>query len=261
MKVRVNLIVFLFFIILFSDCTLQKRSYRDGYYFSRNKNHSKISESQISKQQNFKTPDLKTTFISQTSAANKISESSFSLPPLTPILKLKNKKPGIIAYDGCGDEITFKNGDEVKAKVLEINENEIKYKRCDNLDGPIIVVNKSEVFMIKYLNGSKEVFKDVTPKQNSIPANNNNNNIPFYYDNRQTSPLAIISLVMGILVFFTAAITAIPAIITGSIALHQINTKPNQYKGHSMATTGIVLGITAAIIALIIIFLIYAFAF
>lgn len=37
------------------------------------------------------------------------------------------------------DKILFKNGDEVMGKVLTINKTQVKYKRCDWLDGPTYI--------------------------------------------------------------------------------------------------------------------------
>ena len=34
----------------------------------------------------------------------------------------------------------------------------IKYKKWENLEGPVYNIDKKEVFMIKYSNGSKDVF-------------------------------------------------------------------------------------------------------
>ncbi|MDR1341738.1 MAG: hypothetical protein LBK18_00615 [Prevotellaceae bacterium] len=58
------------------------------------------------------------------------------------------------------DIITLKNGDEIKAKVQEIGISEVKYKKYDNLTGPVYTLLKAEIFMIKYENGKKDVFKD-----------------------------------------------------------------------------------------------------
>jgi hypothetical protein len=55
------------------------------------------------------------------------------------------------------DVIVLRSGDEIKSKVVEITPTEIKYKKFDNLEGPTIVILKSDVFMIKYENGTKEV--------------------------------------------------------------------------------------------------------
>ena len=56
------------------------------------------------------------------------------------------------------DIITTKSGDEIKAKIIEINPKEIIYKKFDYQAGPTIIISKSDVFMIKYPNGSKDVF-------------------------------------------------------------------------------------------------------
>ncbi|MDR1793141.1 MAG: hypothetical protein LBR36_06870 [Bacteroidales bacterium] len=62
------------------------------------------------------------------------------------------------------DIITLRNGEEVKAKVTEVSTTEIKYKSWTNLNGPIRTVPKTDVFMIKYENGEKELFEQKTTK-------------------------------------------------------------------------------------------------
>ncbi|MBY0425361.1 MAG: hypothetical protein K2Q22_06975 [Cytophagales bacterium] len=65
-------------------------------------------------------------------------------------------------------DVLFKlSGDEIKAKVNEIGEDVIKYQKFENLDGPVYTIKKSEVFMIRFANGSKEVFSS-SP---TVPAN------------------------------------------------------------------------------------------
>lgn len=61
------------------------------------------------------------------------------------------------------DVLLKRNGEEVQVKVQEIDSELIKYKRYDNLEGPLISIAKRDVFMIKYENGTKEVFKDTAP--------------------------------------------------------------------------------------------------
>ena len=74
------------------------------------------------------------------------------------------------------DIITLKNGDDIQAVVQEIDEVDIKYKKYENLDGPIYILKKTNVFMIRYANGSKDVFSDVAPplrqEENQHPINN-----------------------------------------------------------------------------------------
>lgn len=57
------------------------------------------------------------------------------------------------------DEITLRSGDVVKAKVTEVGTDAIVYKKYDNLSGPSYTIKKSEVFMVKYENGTKDVFE------------------------------------------------------------------------------------------------------
>ncbi|MCX6210807.1 MAG: hypothetical protein NTZ59_15215 [Bacteroidetes bacterium] len=57
------------------------------------------------------------------------------------------------------DIITKLNGEEIKAKVLEVNQTTIKYKKFEFITGPDYTISKSEVFMIKYENGTKDIFK------------------------------------------------------------------------------------------------------
>ncbi|MBP7809169.1 MAG: hypothetical protein KA163_07750 [Bacteroidia bacterium] len=63
------------------------------------------------------------------------------------------------------DIIMKHDGDEIKSKIVEINESQIKYKRFDYLEGPTIVVSKASVFYIKYENGKKEVFEKANEKK------------------------------------------------------------------------------------------------
>ncbi|MBI4645517.1 MAG: hypothetical protein HY738_02710 [Bacteroidia bacterium] len=67
------------------------------------------------------------------------------------------------------DIIVLKNGDEVKAKVMEVGIDSIKYKAFNNLEGLPVSISKAEIFMIKYENGSKESFKQtIVAKQETI---------------------------------------------------------------------------------------------
>ncbi len=64
------------------------------------------------------------------------------------------------------DFIILRSGDEIKAKVLEINDRKIDYKRFTNINGPTYHLNKSEIFMIKYESGDKDIFN---ASQSNVP--------------------------------------------------------------------------------------------
>ncbi len=56
------------------------------------------------------------------------------------------------------DIIHKKNGTKIKAKIIEIGTDKIKYKRFDFQDGPDYTILKKETDYIEYENGKKDVF-------------------------------------------------------------------------------------------------------
>lgn len=81
------------------------------------------------------------------------------------------------------DIILLKNGSELKAKVLEINPLQIKYKMFSNINGPTYVVNKSDVVRITYEDGTADVFQivDNTKKTEKTPLDFDPNVIRFHF--------------------------------------------------------------------------------
>ncbi len=75
------------------------------------------------------------------------------------------------SYTYSQDIIVQRNGEEINAKVLEINQNVITYKNWANINGPTYSTAKSEIFMIKYANGTKDVF-EANPLNNNNPTSN-----------------------------------------------------------------------------------------
>ena len=59
---------------------------------------------------------------------------------------------------------------EIKAKILEIEEHIVKYKKFEFLDGPSYTINKSEVFMIIYKNGTRETFEAKAVEVKTAPS-------------------------------------------------------------------------------------------
>ncbi|MFR3328886.1 MAG: hypothetical protein ACLTSL_01750 [Odoribacter splanchnicus] len=61
------------------------------------------------------------------------------------------------------DVIVKKNGDEIQAKVLTVSGSEVGYKKWSNQEGPTYTLSRQEIFMIKYINGDKDVFNTDVP--------------------------------------------------------------------------------------------------
>ena len=68
------------------------------------------------------------------------------------------------------DLLTRRNGEEIGVKILEITPELVKYRRADNLDGPLISVLKTDVFMIRYANGTREVLNPPAAGAPLLPA-------------------------------------------------------------------------------------------
>lgn len=63
------------------------------------------------------------------------------------------------------DQIITKKGQEISSKVLEISLTTIRYKKAENLNGPIYNIDKNDVLVIKYQNGTKQVINESQTNQ------------------------------------------------------------------------------------------------
>ena len=64
------------------------------------------------------------------------------------------------------DVITKKSGEDIQSKILEVGQTEIKYKKFDNQNGPTFTILKSEVLMVRYENGTKDIFNEEKKSEN-----------------------------------------------------------------------------------------------
>lgn len=87
-----------------------------------------------------------------------------------------------IVYAGCiysQDLIITKKSERIEAKVVEIGESTVKYKKWTYQEGPNYTILKSEISSILYQNGDVEVFTDNTDRstqpsvQPAVPSREN----------------------------------------------------------------------------------------
>jgi hypothetical protein len=77
----------------------------------------------------------------------------------------------LIYNSATGQDIIYRNdGTEIKSSVIEITIDVVKYKNFEQSDGPIRNVLISDVFMIIYKDGTREVFK-VKNEEEKKPVN------------------------------------------------------------------------------------------
>ena len=244
--------------IIFSSCSVEKRKYFSGYNIQWNKNHQRTtnienekSDVSIQTEQSVitrneaisplalrlrllraKNPrnDEHNNELELTASNNKNSDFGFTNSDLKKHPKIHHS-PFTIHHsikDSC-DVIILKNGNEIKAKVLEIGVKEISYKNCDNISGPTISVAKPDVFMVKYTNGTRDVFAS---NETQISPTGSNTNAK-----KTTNGLAVASLVTAILV------NGVLAIVLGIMAQRQIKENPEKYDGMGIAKAGVIVGI------------------
>jgi hypothetical protein len=66
------------------------------------------------------------------------------------------------------DIITTKTGEDIQAKVIDVTNDEVRYKKFDDQTGPIITISTLNLLIIRYENGSKDIF---TAPQTAVSPN------------------------------------------------------------------------------------------
>jgi hypothetical protein len=258
MKKTILLINIGILLLLIQSCSITKRHYLPGYSVEWKKN--KVSEVpsagknnlDITSFDNPRSPD-------EMPVSASIDKSESYTNSSKRFLKLSSQKKQfpLKSIEGC-DVIALKNGEEINAKVLEINQTEIKYKKCDNLDGPTFIIPKSDATKIKFSNGTTEVINSEKPKAEESDYYNpvSKTKIKPYSGESIINRFALASMILAVVSIFLFPLVPLP-IIFGIIALNQINRTPEAYRGKGMAIFGLVLGglIAVALLAFFLLFL------
>jgi len=251
MKNHLKKITPLILIIIISACSVNKRRYLSGYDISFKKSkietkaHLKTSalekSSNINDSINVVTINSNNSNEILASTNNKIESSLFI--DKTPTINSRK------LTENC-DNIIMRNGKEIKCIVSEVGLSEIKYKKCDNINGPLYTVDKTEVLMIQYSNGTNEIIE--------------NKKIQNFSNKLDTSsskyhPLAVAALICSTAGIFLYGIGILLGLIFGAIALKKIKENPTEFKGRGMALTGVIIG--SIIFGILLLYLIVRFVF
>jgi Domain of unknown function (DUF4190) len=245
--------VVLVFLFVASGCSIQKRRYNNGF-------HVEWFHSSPSK------PVVKPKSI-PLAIVDSIPTISFD--------HINDLQTGLSSFDRLDilgwqshsdsvkcDIMVLRNGDEVDVKVIEVGERLVKYKMCNNLDGPIFTKRSSEIFMLKYPNGTKTVMSNtkeeteqsvvderVVRSGSSRPSDSRRD-----LDNprKVINASALISLLASMVGIFIFGIPmGIVAVIFGLVGLGKIINNPDDYSGKGFAIAGLILGLLDIIIVLL----------
>jgi hypothetical protein len=241
-------------IVLMFSCTIEKRLYRPGYNIQFSKNQIQRSSNQtndindLNSSVSVSAPLVNKVTLNPISSVSNSNEIEIETTDIASnnefeLVVLKNKEndkllfepikaPAMKINSDC-DVIVCNNGDEIEAKVIEIGISEIKYKKCSNLEGPTISIRNTEVLMIKYPNGTKDVIKQTVSNQNSEP---------------KTNAFALVSMITGILsllTLFGGLLFGAAAIVFAELAYRQFEENLEKYKssGLKMAKAGMIMGV------------------
>lgn len=163
-------------LLIVTSCSVEKRLYNKGFHVewkkkyetdNRNKENKAFTESDVIKLKD--NSESKKVAVNSQLESKSVIYSDVASISNEPRFESSNKEIAsfhfsqpisrteiIVKSDQC-DVIILKNGDEVEAKVLEVGTEEIKYKACDNTEGPTFTIKKSGVFKINYSNGTSTV--------------------------------------------------------------------------------------------------------
>lgn len=222
---------------LFSSCTVEKRKYVSGYNIQLK--NSKPDSEKNKTVQNSK-PAAGAQIVSAEKPAaekiiddEKVAASSGNATIIRNNLAEKTISHPDVSPEEC-DVITLKNGDEVKGKVTEITQDEIKYKKCGDLNGPTYTLKKSEVFMIKYPNGTKDVIaQDSSDEKKNEPTEKEDSGI--------FGVLSFATLMGSILLSIIGAGAATILLLPAAIVLAILGLgKGRKHKGFAIATLVII---------------------
>lgn len=267
-----QLILFFAIVLIIPSCSIEKRHYRNGFNYSWNSNN-KNSVTRIKQVRQNDTDSISSEKGDDATVAS-VSDELFLAK------ESKSSVDEQLDLEEC-DIIILKNGDEIKAKVTDISSTEIKYKKCDEPNGQTYYYKASEVFMIKYPNGSKEIIKstentskdasnlpenikgqgnaNTTKKNDAKPKTPNSGSQTASGAKLKISKLSLFGFLFSMIAFLffcatlwqVAAAFAAIGFVLSVAGLIQIKKHRDVYKGKFLSAYGIIFGLIILIGALV----------
>lgn len=239
---------------------MEKRLHRPGYHVEWHKKaKSKSAERTIEKElaevqvpiEKNERPDPQEKLNAQThdDEGLKVSvETEFNEIELSPLQKmLATQKP-------CAS-IVLNDGFIIRAVVEEINQVEIKYRNCDNQDGPVIFIDRREVDHILFPNGEVEM---ISGRRDPYVGSRGGGSS----SSARADGLGITSMIMGIVgIYAPFFVFSIMALIFSLISLGRISSNPSRFKGRGFGTAGLITGIIGIVISIIFLMIVISFGF
>lgn len=250
-----NVLVVLLGILLgsstFFSCQIEKRVHRPGYHVQYKKSKpAKTAKIEHHKQdKKSKEAEIHTFLEKQEEAASlkdpllvaKRDKDFEQEDVQTKVEAIELFKPDVAEElsQEC-ETIVYTNGVLAKVKIEEITPTVIRYLRCDLKDGPLITVNRYDVYKIIYSNGAE----DIITEYDNPKSGKNSLNAGATFDG-----IGLVSFISSLVGLLIAGIIFGPvAIIFGIISIARTSSEKKEYKGKAFGVIGLLIGAIGTII-------------
>lgn len=243
-------------VILLGSCTMQKRMYRPGFNIDWTSKKKDAPHNVLAQDDYFITPEE---IAEQAPIEPEVVEDKVT--PIDKNIEVSNSdeitldwvNPALAILPEDCDNIILNNGNEIAGKVIEVTRDRIKYVKCDDATGAIYFAEKNVVFMVKYADGTKEVYTQKKNKNDYYDADDDLARNPRDYENDGVGPIQKKDGLFGVLAFVFSIlgllILAVPfgllAVIFGFVGINR--------RIRGLAIAGIIIGIIDIFVGLIII--------
>ena len=239
-----------------SSCSIEKRQHLKGYHIDFRKPQKK---EQLAEKTDRNTREAEPKVEVMPKPDRKLWLSSAS-DDLSTVLEARPMTPEFFEPEEndmdsvrC-DRITFKDGEEIPASVLRVQGSYIYYRKCPGNAKEELVLNKSEVFMIVYSDGTKQVFeKQEASKQPDKSATEEEES-----ENAEAMSiiLGLLSLVAGglsLLLFFTIIFGILFGLVGLGLGIGamMLGRKGTTSTGKILGVIGLIISVLGLLISII----------
>ncbi len=193
--------------LMITSCSVQfeKRRYTRGYYLDV---YAQSSENENRKPAENNIRGMKL-FGHNTESGIDIEEHQSAIKP---IILVRQNEP-------C-DRIYFADGSQAEVKVLDVNDKEVIYRKCNEPNSPVIILNKKHIVKIEFSTGAryeegKEEGQEQNNHQEEVQKTEESNNQPQKETQKPKQALAKEGIVNILALFF--AITGLVMLILAFI--------------------------------------------
>lgn len=170
-------LIFCYILLVLSSCSVQfeKRRYTHGYYVDV---QLRTAEKETNRESEYYAYDMKS------------FDHDFQLASNPKILNPSKRTLNFESQNEPCDRIYFTDGTHAEVKVLDVNDKEVAYRKCNEPNSPVILLNKKHISKIEFSSGVRyeegmEEAQEQHNKQDKVQKTDETTNQP---QNQQQKP-------------------------------------------------------------------------